>query len=71
MGRDPEADEAARREEEERRARMADPLLAALPEGLQKRQQVRVLVGWCWTLLRALLGRRGRAGAAVRSAETA
>lgn len=40
MGKDVEAERERQREEEEQRRRMADPLLAALPEGLQKRQQV-------------------------------
>lgn len=39
MGKDVEAERERQREEEEQRRRMADPLLAALPEGLQKRQQ--------------------------------
>lgn len=40
MGKETEEERERQREEEERRRRMADPLLAALPEGLQKRQQV-------------------------------
>ena len=43
MGRETDADVAARAAEEERKRRQADPFLAALPEGLQKRQQVRVV----------------------------
>lgn len=39
MGRPGQEEEEAAAAEAERRARMQDPLLAAMPEGLQKRQQ--------------------------------
>lgn len=50
MGRDVEAESEAARLAEEKRRRMEDPLLAALPEGLQKRQQVGCAgAGWEWS----------------------
>lgn len=68
MGKDVEAEREKQREEEERRRRMADPVLAALPEGLQKRQQVRAEVASGWG--RGACGQGPCWGASARACST-